>query len=136
MVGVRVARIELDEVWSFVGKKQRRVKAHEAFAKSGQYVCTALASTPKAIISYRKGSAMGPLRTISCRTFAGRVLGWPEISTEALTPDMRRQTTPAMALGITDHIWSIGELLGAAACGRAACTHRDGARSAPSVSDN
>jgi hypothetical protein len=31
MVGVRVARIELDEVWSFVGKKQKRVKRHEAF---------------------------------------------------------------------------------------------------------
>jgi len=33
---------------------------------------------------------------------------------EALTPDMRHQTTPAMALGITDHVWSIGELLDAA----------------------
>jgi len=27
---------------------------------------------------------------------------------------MRRQNTPAMALGITDHVWSIGELLDAA----------------------
>src|ERR1700730_9320921 len=28
--------------------------------------------------------------------------------------DGRRQSTPAMALGITDHVWSIGELLDAA----------------------
>jgi hypothetical protein len=55
MVGVRVNRIELDEVWSFVAKKQRRVKPHEAFAKGDQYVYTALAATQKAIISYRIG---------------------------------------------------------------------------------
>jgi hypothetical protein len=30
---------------------------------------------------------------------------------EALTPDAKRQTTPAMALGLTDHVWSIGELI-------------------------
>lgn len=33
---------------------------------------------------------------------------------EALTPDARHQNTAAMALGITDHVWSIGELLDAA----------------------
>jgi len=33
VVGLRVARVELDEVWSFVGKKQKRVERHEAFAK-------------------------------------------------------------------------------------------------------
>jgi hypothetical protein len=30
---------------------------------------------------------------------------------ESLTPDMRHQTTPAMAIGIADHVWSISELL-------------------------
>ena len=33
---------------------------------------------------------------------------------ESLTPDARNQTTPAMALGITDHVWSIGEVIDAA----------------------
>jgi len=33
---------------------------------------------------------------------------------ETLSPDMLHQTTPAMALGLTDHPWSIGELLDAA----------------------
>ncbi len=32
----------------------------------------------------------------------------------ALSPDARHQTTPAMALGLTDHAWSIGELIDAA----------------------
>lgn len=31
MTGVRVARIEVDECWSFVGKKQKRVQRHEDF---------------------------------------------------------------------------------------------------------
>jgi hypothetical protein len=33
---------------------------------------------------------------------------------EALTPSMAHQNTPAMALGITDRVWSIGALLDAA----------------------
>jgi len=33
---------------------------------------------------------------------------------EALTPDARHQSTPAMALGIAKHVWSIGDLLDAA----------------------
>jgi hypothetical protein len=33
---------------------------------------------------------------------------------EALTPNAKHQTTPAMALGIAGHVWSIGELLDAA----------------------
>ena len=70
MVGVRVNRIELDEVWSFVGKKQKRVKRHEAFAKGDQYTFIALAGTQKAIISYRIGKRDGPIRTTSCKTFA------------------------------------------------------------------
>ena len=33
---------------------------------------------------------------------------------ETLSPSARSQTTPAMALGLTDHVWSIGELIDAA----------------------
>lgn len=33
---------------------------------------------------------------------------------ESLTPSAAQQTTPAMALKITDHVWSIGELIDAA----------------------
>jgi hypothetical protein len=33
---------------------------------------------------------------------------------ESLTPDARHQTTPAMALGLAKHVWSIGDLLDAA----------------------
>ena len=33
---------------------------------------------------------------------------------ESLSPSVAHQTTPAMALKITDHVWSLGELVDAA----------------------
>jgi hypothetical protein len=33
---------------------------------------------------------------------------------ESLTPSPKHRTAPAMALGLTDHVWSIGELIDAA----------------------
>ena len=35
MVGVRAGRLELDEIWGYVGKKQKRVKRHERPARRG-----------------------------------------------------------------------------------------------------
>jgi IS1 family transposase len=223
MVGVRTGRLELDELWAYVGKKQKRVKRHEAFAKGDQYTFVALASTSRAIVSYRTGKRDGATTDDFIQDLRERVLGIPEISTdgwnpykvsvrdafrnsahgvivktlavtdlrkdaahryspcevvavareamqgvpaeistsyversnlsvrmasrrftrltngfskklenhaaavslyvahynwcrvhESLTPDARHQNTPAMALGITDRVWSIGELLDAA----------------------
>src|ERR1700744_6500373 len=37
MVGVRAGRIELDEIWGYVGKKQKRVERHEVGHKGDQY---------------------------------------------------------------------------------------------------
>ena len=223
MVGVRTGRLELDELWAYVGKKQKRVRPHEAFAKGDQYTFVALAATSRAIITYRTGKRDGATTDDFIQDLRQRILGSPEISTdgwpsyslsirdafrnsahgvivktvsavdlrqsaahryspaevvavareaiqgvpaeictshversnlsirmasrrftrltngfskklenhaaavglyvahynwcrvhEALTPDMRHQNTPAMVLGIADHVWSIGELLDAA----------------------
>lgn len=225
MTGLRIARLEMDELWSFVAKKQARVQRHELFAKGDQYVYIAMAGTQKAIVSYHVGKrdtdntdqfirdlrervigvleistdGFHPYRNAIRDAFGGRaahgivnktysvthlatpeasrryspaavvavardvVSGVPaEISTsyaergnlsirmacrrftrltnafskklechiaavalyvahynfcrphETLTPDAKHQTTPAMALGLTDHVWSIGELINAA----------------------
>src|SRR5438067_4663891 len=58
MNGIRVNRIELDELWSFVGKKQARAERHE-IAKGDQYVFIPMAGTQQAIISYRGGRRHG-----------------------------------------------------------------------------
>jgi hypothetical protein len=55
MVDIRTERLELDELWSFVGKKQKNVKRHEINAKGDQYVFIGMAGTQKAIISWGVG---------------------------------------------------------------------------------
>jgi hypothetical protein len=52
---VQVNRLELDELWSYVGKKQRTVKQTDPADVGGQYVFIGIDATRKAIISYRVG---------------------------------------------------------------------------------
>ena len=226
MVGLRVPRIELDELWAFVGCKQKRVTAQDAPIRGDQYTYIALAASTKAIIAYQHRQAKrghhGPVRSRSSRAgawlarnfssdgyypytetirhafgdhvahgvivkrYSAGYLDTPEaarryspaavvavsrdvisgapveISTsyverqnltvrmasrrftrltngfskklenhaaavalyvasynfcrphETLTPNAKHQTTPAMAIGLTDHVWTFGELIDAA----------------------
>jgi IS1 family transposase len=225
MVGLRVARCELDELWSFVGCKQKNVRRKDLYARGDQYTFVALASSARAIIAYYTGKRNSENADLFIQDLRQRVIGAPEISTdgfppyqgairdafgnriahgvvnksysvthlavreasrryspaaviavtrdvvsgvpahistsyaerqnlsvrmgsrrftrltngfskkreyhiaavslyvahynlcrphESLTPNARRQVTPGMAIGITDHVWSIGELLDAA----------------------
>ena len=86
MVGVRVARLELDEAWSFVGKKQKNVKRNEIFAKGDQYVFIGMAGTQKAIISYRVGKRDTANTDAFIQDLRDRVIGLPEISTDGFLP--------------------------------------------------
>jgi IS1 family transposase len=86
MVGIRVNRLELDEIWSFVGKKQKQAKRHELFAKGDQYVFIAMAGTQKAIISYRVGKRDSENTDIFVQDVRERVIGVPEISTDGFRP--------------------------------------------------
>src|SRR5215213_5457960 len=55
-VGIRAGRLELDELWAFVGKKQRHLtRTENHHAKGDQYTFVALASASRAIIGYRTG---------------------------------------------------------------------------------
>jgi len=84
MLGLRVGRIELDELWSFVGKKQKRVSRKDEAVTGDQYVFTALASTSKAIISYRVGKRNGENTEAFVADLRERVIGTPEISSDGL----------------------------------------------------
>ena len=55
MRGLNIGRIELDEIWGFVGKKQRKLTEMDGDDKSDQYTFTALDGTTKAIVSYTTG---------------------------------------------------------------------------------
>jgi IS1 family transposase len=82
MRGLNVGRIELDEAWSFVAKKQRHLKPDDPADFGDQYVFLALAGAAKAIISWHVGKRDGE----NCRDFLAdlrsRVIGAPEISSD------------------------------------------------------
>jgi hypothetical protein len=81
MVGVRTECLELDEAWSFVGKKQKNVKRHEIHAKGDQYIFIGMAGTQKAIISWGVGKRNMDSTMEFLHDLRSRVIGQPEIST-------------------------------------------------------
>jgi IS1 family transposase len=86
MVGLRVARLELDELWAFVGKKQRHLRRGDSPEKGDQYTFVALASTSRAIVSYRTGKRDTGTTQEFIADLRERVLGAPEISTDGFLP--------------------------------------------------
>jgi IS1 family transposase len=86
MVGLHVNRCELDELWSYVGKKQKRVKKHELTDKGDAYTFVALAASTRAIISYRTGKRDSDNTLEFIHDLRERVIGSPEISTDGFLP--------------------------------------------------
>src|ERR1700722_17675624 len=86
MVGIRVTRLELDEAWSFVGKKQKNVLRHEIPAKGDQYIFIGMAGTQKAIISWGVGKRNMESTMDFLHDLRSRVIGQPEISTDGFHP--------------------------------------------------
>jgi IS1 family transposase len=113
MVGIRVNRLELDEIWSFVGKKQKRVQGHEIQAKGDQYVFVGLAGSQKAIVSFHVGKRDGDNTDCFIRDLRERVIGLPEISTDgfpAYAPAVRDAFTNRVAHGQIVKTYSVTHL--------------------------
>lgn len=86
MVGVRAGRLELDEIWGYVGKKQKRVQRHEIAHKGDQYTFIGMSASTKAIISYRTGKRDTENTDLFIQDLRERVIGAPEISTHGFLP--------------------------------------------------
>ena len=86
MVGLRVGRIECDELWAFVGKKQKHLKRTDSPEKGDQYTFVALASSSRAIVAYRTGKRDTGTTQEFMADLRERVLGSPEISTDGFRP--------------------------------------------------
>ena len=99
-VGLRVGRLEMDELWAYVGKKQRHLKRGDSAEKGDQYTFVALASSSRAIVAYRTGKR----NEITTQDFMAdvreRVLGSPEISTDGFRP---YQPAIRNSFGNSDH---------------------------------
>lgn len=88
MTGLRVARLELDELWAYVGRKQKqmRPKHRDAAVTGDQYTYVALAASTRAIVSYRTGKRDTDNTLEFIHDLRERVIGAPEISTDGFHP--------------------------------------------------
>jgi len=82
---VQVNRLELDELWSYVGKKQRKVKQTDPADIGDQYVFIGIDATRKAIISYRVGKRDSENTNAFLADLRQRIVNRPEISSDGFS---------------------------------------------------
>ena len=115
MVGVRTSRIECDELWSYIARKQARVKRSDPDAPvaGDAYTFVALSSSTRAIIAYHTGKRTTDNTDLFIQDLRGRVLGAPEISTDGLhfyRPAIRDAFAGRAAHGIVNKTYSVTHL--------------------------
>src|ERR1700691_3031330 len=115
MVGLRVHRIECDELWAYVGHKRnpQKSKPRRSPAFGDQYTYVALASSTRAIIGYRTGKRDGATTDDFIQDLRQRVIGVPEISTDGLhyyKPAIRDAFGKNVAHGVIQKTYSVTHL--------------------------
>jgi IS1 family transposase len=83
---VQVNRLELDELWSYVGKKQKRITPTDPADLGDQYVFIGIDANLKAIISYRVGKRDGDNANEFLADLRRRIVNRPEISSDGFSP--------------------------------------------------
>jgi IS1 family transposase len=87
MNGLRVSRLELDELHAYVGRRRRQhEKPISGDPRGDQYTFVALASSTRAIIAYRTGKRDSATTDDFIQDLRSRVIGTPEISTDGFRP--------------------------------------------------
>lgn len=86
MRNLQIPLIELDEIWSYVGKKQKRLTPTDSAEKGDQYVFVALDATHKAIVSYAVGKRDGDTTNAFAADLRARVINRPQISSDGFKP--------------------------------------------------
>ena len=112
MVGIRTNRLELDELWSFVAKKQARVHKNElgAAAVGDMYTYVALSASTRAIVSYFTGKRDSGNTHEFIADLRQRVIGLPEISTDGFLPyknAIRAEFGNRVAHGVVNKTYSV-----------------------------
>jgi IS1 family transposase len=82
MRNLHVGLLEFDEIWSYVGKKQKRLKPTDPADLGDQYVFTALSATHKAIISYLVGKRNWTNTVEFAQDVRDRIVNRPQISSD------------------------------------------------------
>lgn len=81
--GLRVSQVQLDELWAFIGKKQRRLTPDDPPERGDCYTFMALDALGKAIVAYHTGKRDGDTARAFLVDLRARVVGSPIISSDA-----------------------------------------------------
>jgi IS1 family transposase len=84
--GLRCNFIEVDEAWSFVKKKQKRVRPGDPPEYGDQYSYIAMDADKKAVISYVVGKRNDDTTVSFALDLRSRVLGKPQITSDGFEP--------------------------------------------------
>src|SRR6185312_9303704 len=116
MVGLRVHRIECDELWAYVGHKRNPQKGpvrHPSPVRGDQYTFIALGSASRAILTYRTGKRTAAMTDDFIQDLRERVIGAPEISTDGwhhYKPAIRDAFGKRAAHGVINKTYSVTHL--------------------------
>lgn len=107
MRDLHVNLLEVDEVWGYVGKKEKRVRPGDSDEFGDQYVFTALDATRKAIVSYAIGRRDSDTADAFAYDLRDRIANRPQISTDGFRPYL--DALPRAFGGALDHVVVIKE---------------------------
>jgi IS1 family transposase len=115
MVGIRTSRLELDELWAYVGRRRRwnQKPGLDGPVTGDQYTFIALAASTRAIVSYRTGKRTSEMTDDFVQDLRQRVIGTPEISSDgwlAYPPAIRDAFGKSVAHGIISKTYSVTHL--------------------------
>jgi IS1 family transposase len=86
MRDLNVGVIELDEQWSFIQKKQKRVTADDAAERGDVWVFIALDATNKAVLSYVVGKRTAENTFALATDLRARIVNRPQITADGYVP--------------------------------------------------
>ncbi len=83
MVNLEVKRLQVDEIWTYVGKKQRLVSSYDPKEFGDQYVFVALDPDTKLIPMFRVGKRTGELAKSFMMDLRSRIVTQFQLTTDA-----------------------------------------------------
>jgi IS1 family transposase len=86
LVNIQSERIQLDEIWGYVGKKQRRLTEYDPEEFGDNYTFVAIDSDSKLVPAFRVGKRDGRNAVAMLRQLKRRVTSYFELSTDSWGP--------------------------------------------------
>ena len=83
---LQVSRLELDETWAFIQKKQHHVQPHHPPEQGDCYLWLAFDPQTKVIVSYHLGKRTRENAMALLADLRGHILNRPQITTDGYAP--------------------------------------------------